>query len=124
MDPTNMQKGHAYLFKSYPNHKSANPHILGLIPLSQICKSLRCFRRQVPNSTLFIFWLSRKSPICKFLWCSSPLIANLQIFHHRSMSVTPLMEKHRCQNLCRKCSLISILCTGFQGCCSPFIGTK
>ncbi len=57
------KRGHAHFF----SHKSANPQVLGLIPLSQICKSLGCFRGQVPTPQFSIIFLF------------NPQITNLQI---------------------------------------------
>jgi hypothetical protein len=60
----------------------ANQQILGLIPLSQICKFLGYANPQITNAQ----FLYGKSANRKFICCSSPLTANLQPLHHRTPS--------------------------------------
>ncbi len=56
-EPIIMQQWACKHFLKSENHKSAIENF-GIIPLSQICKSLRCFRRQVATPQfLFIFWV-------------------------------------------------------------------
>jgi hypothetical protein len=69
-------------------------HFFVVVHKSQICKFLGMFRycKSTPFLGLPIcklqilkfVWLICKSKICKFLRCASLLIANLQIFQHRT----------------------------------------
>ncbi len=80
-----LRSGHANFVQS---PQISNPQILGLIPLSQVRK--------------FLGVQVLKSQFCKFLWCSHLLIANLQIFHHRTSSMKFLFS-----NVCYTLSAIS-----------------
>ncbi len=69
----------------------ANPQFLGLISLSQDHKFLRRAGSQIRN----FLGLGRESQIGEFFWCSTPLIVNQQIFHHRTARIKHLCSKVR-----------------------------
>jgi hypothetical protein len=109
----------------YKSPQIANPQILGLIPISQICKFLSCANPPKVNVQILminppianpqILGLISLSQIRKFLSCANPQNENLQILMLNPQITNPLISQNTAQ-LCLRTVLRVVLSNDFLFC--------